>query len=74
MKILGLVIIILIMSVMFACDDNKAPTSTGSLVWLNQDSKEFHRHSCQYVGSHSYSMTKSQAVKTGFTPCPVCKP
>lgn len=55
-----------------------APTGgsggTGGTVYITRTGSKYHRSGCRYLSRSKISISRSNAISSGYTPCSVCRP
>lgn len=52
----------------------KPPQEKDVTVYITRTGKKYHRGSCGYLHSSRIAISKSQAIRRGYTPCSRCRP
>jgi len=50
------------------------PYSAETTVYVTRTGRKFHRKGCRYVREGARPIVKKDALKSGYTPCAICKP
>ena len=48
--------------------------ATPTTVYITNTGHKYHRSWCHYLSHSKIKITKTKAVKLGYTPCKICKP
>lgn len=44
------------------------------IVYITKTGSKYHRNGCRYLSRSQISISKSNAISEGYTPCSVCNP
>jgi hypothetical protein len=55
-------------------ESSRLPYSAATAVYVSKSGRKFHRGDCRYVRGGARPIPRGDALKSGYTPCSVCKP